>query len=459
MYPQIFKKAILPTLDRFNQTRIASVLNFLEESQWWPEQKLRDLQESKLNKLLDLTKAESSFYQEYWKEAPEERRIPSLYPELDGLPVISKEDLRPRLDQFPVHAFQGRALKYNTSGSTGAPMTFYRSAEQESWFWAIRMRMWQWAGFELGEPYLAINLNPRTAWKKRVQDLFFRCTYLTYNTDNQNSQLIVDRLQSSGSVHINGFSSSIYALARYMKQNGIANPGVKAITATGDDLYPEHRRLIEEVFGVKVTDYYGAGGEGMHLASQCEEAGRYHLHSENSIVELIHDGRPARPGELARIVVTQLDNCAMPLIRYDLGDLATVASEEPCPCGRAFPVIQAVNGRACDLIYAPNGAALLPQFFFIGAFKMLKNVHRYQLVQKEVEKVTVKLVAQPGCNREECEESIRDEIARATEGSLSVEFEWVNEIPLSGRGKPRPVISKLSAPPTAFAPDSLSRSV
>jgi phenylacetate-CoA ligase len=268
---------------------------------------------------------------------------------------------------------------------------------------------------------------------------------LSYNAENLDSKGIVEALRRSRAVHINAFGSTLHLLARYMRDNDIENPGVRVLTTTGDNLSQEHRDEIESAFGVPVIDYFGAGGEGAHLASQCTQADRYHLHVENSVVEIIRDGRPAKPGEVGAVVFTQLDNRAMPLVRYDLGDLATMGDGELCPCGRAHPTIRAINGRACDVILTPRGGALLPQFFFIGPFKMTDHLRKYQVVQEELDRLVVKLVADPGCDKVAAEGAIREYISKAAEGSLKIDFEWVNEIPLTGLGKPRPVVSKISA--------------
>ncbi len=447
MYEKIFQRAVFPLLDRLNRTEISKVLAFLGETESYSASDLRGLQDRKLSAILSWTRDHSDFYRDFWSTADQERRASSDYPELDGLPVVTKEDLRESASQFPLPEYEGKVLEIKTSGSTGTPMLFLRSQEQESWFWATRMRIWQWAGYELGQPYLAMNLNKREKWSKRVQDLLFRCTYLSYNAENLDSQGVMEALRRSRAVHINAFGSTLHLLARYMRDNAVSNPGVRVLTTTGDNLSQEHRDEIESAFGVPVIDYYGAGGEGTHLASQCTQADGYHQHVENSIIEILRDGRPAKPGEVGAVVITQLDNRAMPLVRYDVGDLATAGDGEPCPCGRAHPTIRAINGRACDVILTPRGGALLPQFFFIGPFKLLDNIQKYQVVQEELDRLVVKLVADPGCDKAASEEAIREYISQAAEGSLKIDFEWVDEIPLTGSGKPRPVISNISASP------------
>ena len=445
MYETIFQQAVFPILDRLNGTEISRVLAFLSETESYSTSELRDLQDRKLSEILNWTGEHSGFYRDFWASASEDRRASSDYPELDGLPVVTKEDLREAASQFPLSAYNGNVLEIRTSGSTGTPTQFLRSQEQESWFWATRMRIWQWAGYKLGEPYLALNLNKREKWTKRLQDLLFRCTYLSYNAENLDSRGVMEALRRSRAVHINAFGSTLHLLAGYMRDNDIENPGVRVLTTTGDNLSQEHREEIESAFGVPVIDYFGAGGEGAHLASQCTQADRYHLHVENSVVEILRDGRPAKPGEVGAVVFTQLDNRAMPLVRYDLGDLATMGDGEPCPCGRAHPTIRAINGRACDVILTPRGGALLPQFFFIGPFKLTDHLRKYQVVQEELDRLVVKLVADPGCDKPAAETAIREYISEAAEGSLKIDFDWVDEIPLTGLGKPRPVVSKISA--------------
>jgi phenylacetate-CoA ligase len=436
-----FERLVFPVLDRLNGTHIRKILQYLRQTERWSFSELRELQRRKLQNLLLHTRNHVAPYVEHWRKSGIQNAPDSEFELLRGIPLISKEDLRKVQSRFPLPGWKGKVVRSKTSGSTGEPMTFARSIEQESWFWALRFRIWEWAGYRMGDPYLTINLNPRLAWKKRIQDRLFRCTYLTYNADNLDSGRILQRLESEHILHLNGFSSSLYSLARYMEEHGIANPGIRSVTATGDMLFPHYREVIERQFGVRVIDYYGAGGEGLHVASQCDLARGYHIHMENTIVEVLAGDRLARPGELGRLVVTQLDNYAMPLIRYDIGDTA-ILDTEPCACGRAHPTLKAVNGRVYDIVYAPNGSALLPHFFVV-AFKNLQQVRHFQAIQSEPGRIVIKLVAGVDCNRAACERELARAVAQATAGSLLVEFDWVSEIPLVGAGKRRVVISRI----------------
>ncbi len=444
-YTRLFAAAGFPLLDRLNGTRISALLAELLAGERLDPAAIARRQEEKLARAIDAARRGSAFYRRLWSCG---RRGPSsAHPPLDGLPVATRADLAAAAGrgELPLPGYRGRTVAARTSGSTGSPMTFHRSLDQESWFWALRFRIWSWAGYRPGDPYLTINLNPRTAWRKRLQDRLFRCSYLTCNADNQDSRRIVERLRERPIRHLNGFASSLYVLAEHMLAAGVESPGVRGITATGDTLHPPWRQAIEAAFGIRVLDYYGAGGEGLHLASQCPESGtRYHIHPENAVLEILGDEGPAPPGAPGRVVVTQLDNDAMPLLRYDLEDAAVAApAGERCLCGRTLPLLERVEGRAADLVWTPGGAALVPHVFVV-LFKNLQEIHRYQVLQERPEAIRVRLVARAGADRGAVERTVRRAVTAASRGALATDFEWVEEIPLSGAGKRRLVISRVS---------------
>jgi phenylacetate-CoA ligase len=445
LYSRLFARHLFPFLDRVNRTRIVEKIALLDAAETADPERASREQAAKLPAMIRFCERESDFYRELWRTR---NGPPSAYPELDGLPVLTKADLTAAGGHFPIPGHDSGVVEVRTSGSTGAPMTFYRSREQESWFWALRFRIWGWSGYSPGDPYLTINLNPRLGWRKRLQDRLFRCSYLTFTSDNQNSGAIVESLRRSRIRYLNGFSSSLYVLSRHMLDRGLENPGVSGVTATGDGLFPAYRESIESAFGVRVLDYYGAGGEGVHLASQClESGGRYHLFPENAVTEILDRDGPAAPGRPGRIVVTQLDNRAMPLVRYELGDVAVPAAPDVrCACGRTLPMLESVEGRVPDLVAVPGGTFIVPHFFVV-LFKNLQEIHRYQVIQRVADEIEVVLVPRPGCARDRVERAVRGAVGEATGDAIRCTFLWVDEIPLSSGGKRRLVISEVSPEP------------
>ncbi len=455
-YTRQFERWVFPALDRANGTSIGAKLAHLSASEHDDPADMRRRQEEAAARVVETTAEHSAFYRELWDRGPGPA---SDCPPLDGLPVLTKSDLADIDGRFPLADYHGRVVRCVTSGSTGKPMTFLRSVEQESWFWALRFRIWGWAGYRPGDPYLTVNLNPRTAWKKKLQDVLFRCSYLTFNADNLDAERIAGTLARKRIPHLNGFSSSLFVLAQYMLEHDVRVPGVTGVTATGDTLFAPYREALESAFGVRVLDYYGAGGEGFHVASQCLESGtRYHLHPENAVLEILGEDGPAPPGHPGRIVLTQLHNDAMPLVRYELGDLAVAAPPDArCSCGRTLPMLERLEGRLPDLITVPGGSYLVPHFFVV-LMKGLEGVYRYQVVQRQPGGMIVRLVERRGCRRAEVEEVVRREVAAATRDQLAVELDWTDDIPLSGAGKRRLVISDVTREKLQTAPATASRS-
>jgi phenylacetate-CoA ligase len=449
-YPFLFRHAILPTLDRVNGTRVSQTHRFLEESQWFPRERLFALQMEKLEKILEFTQKNSSFYRQHWQSATDDRRATSHFPALDGMPIVTKDDLRAADGAFPIAgAPGGRVIKVKTSGSTGEPMTYLRSAVQDSWFWALRIRMWQWAGYTPGEPYLTLNLNARTAWHKRLQDVLFRCDYHGFNANQNDVHAVLRDLDRHKVSTLVGYSSSLYLLSQAMRRLGHNRHHVKGILATGDTLFPDYRQHIEETFNAGVFDYYGAGGEGFHVASQCEERGLYHLHIENSVIEILCGSRPAEPGEMGEVVVTQLDNHAMPLIRYATGDTAVpAAADAVCACGRQLPLIEGIRGRVPDTVFAPDGSALVVHFFTI-LFENLSGIRHFQIVQKEADRIVAHIVRLADFDQAKIEDEVRRAVDEATSGTLAVAFEYPDEIPLARSNKRRLVVSEIESGPFA----------
>ncbi|MEM7585267.1 MAG: hypothetical protein AAF560_17890 [Acidobacteriota bacterium] len=443
LYTRIFERTTFPLLNRLNGTHIHRTLEHLLAVESDDPAVMLQRQHQHAERVVADTRQRSTFYRQLWEERP---GLPSEIPALDGLPVVTKRDLSETGDAFPLPTgTNAKIITCVTSGSTGKPMTFHRSLDQDSWFWAQRFRIWRWAGYHPGDPYLTVNLNPRLAWKKKLQDRLFRCAYLTFNADNLDAERIVATLNRRRIQHLNGFSSSLFVLAQHMVQNGLEAPSVIGVTATGDTLFPLYRETIEQAFGVRVLDYYGAGGEGVHLASQCPESGsRYHLLPENAVMELLDDHGPVAPGTTGRIVVTQFHNATMPLVRYELGDLAVPAPPDArCTCGRTLPMLERLEGRVPDLVAVSDGTYLVPHFFVV-LFKGLQSIYRYQIYQPAVDQMTVRLVPHPGCRKSEVEAVVTREVGAGTRGQIQPEFDWVDDIPLSGAGKRRLVISDVS---------------
>jgi phenylacetate-CoA ligase len=215
-----------------------------------------------------------------------------------------------------------------------------------------------------------------------------------------------------------------------------------ALMSSAQQLTTSTREKIENRFGAKVFDKYGSR-EFSGIAYQCVEGSNHHVQDESYIVELLVDGRPAQPGEVGEIVVTDLNNYSVPLIRYRIGDLAMAVSQDPCPCGRSQMMIGEITGRTQALIACSN-EVWLPGTFFAHFFKDYEfAIKQYQVYQEEVGVFDVRIIPTSRYN-ETVEKQILASLQVYTSTQTLITIILVSEIPMEKTGKRTPVISRVS---------------
>lgn len=165
---------------------------------------------------------------------------------------------------------------------------------------------------------------------------------------------LIDTIRKEAPDYLCSFPSLLFEIARQIRDLGISMPPLQEVIGMGEASPPELADLCREVWGAPYTSTYTAAECGA-IAYECPEAGRRHIQSERTVVEVLNaENRPCAAGETGRVVLTPLHNFVMPLFRYEIGDLATVG-EGPCSCGRKLPVLAAIPGRARDLLMLPSG--------------------------------------------------------------------------------------------------------
>jgi phenylacetate-CoA ligase len=212
----------------------------------------------------------------------------------------------------------------------------------------------------------------------------------------------------------------------------------RMVVSASETLRPKYREVMEKAFDAPTTELYGMG-EGVGGYARCELGG-FHLDFENGIVELL----PVEGGDpdVRRVVMTGLRNTAMPLIRYDSGDLARI-SRAACGCGRASPCIDSIDGRTEDFICTPDGRRV------VGVnqiFKWATHLREAQVVQRRSDAVEVRMVVEPGYDERE-EEVLRREFRDRLGPRVAVTFTRVVSIARSTNGKMRAVIVEPPAIP------------
>jgi phenylacetate-CoA ligase len=189
-----------------------------------------------------------------------------------------------------------------------------------------------------------------------------------------------------------------------------------------------------------VTNIYGAAGELGLWAFQCSASDQLHVCDWSCILEIVRDGRPARPGEIGEVLLTALYKRARPLIRYRIGDLAVVPKRS-CRCGRGTHTLQDLLGRVNDIITTPSGMHI-SFAVFVGLFEFARGIAQFQVVQRTLDSLDLNIVKAESFSEGELSSIIR-QISDGCRGELKLNVNVMNEIPRTASGKRRLVFSSV----------------
>jgi phenylacetate-CoA ligase len=415
-----------------------------EEFQWFTTARLQEIQIERVGAFLRATEKSSPWFRELFQKHGFNPANFSSLDALRALPVLSKPILRANLDRIisPAHR-DGDVHWVNTSGTTGFGLRFPETWECFQREYATRFHNYHCGGIEVGDRWAFCAGHP-VADPARDRPPFWvhdRANHWLLMSSShlaeKNLRHYVDELERFRPDMIGGYPSSVYVLALANQALG-RRVKPRAIYTSSESLLGFQRAAIEESFGCAPRSYYG-NGERCGFIGECPQA-RLHVRMEHSLIEFLDDeDRPAAPGQSARMIVTGFGNPATPLIRYDIGDLAVVAENQTCPCGRGGVLLESLDGRVEDYIVTPDGR-------FAGRldhlFKDAAQVRLAQIVQEEVSRVILRVVREPGYGAAD-EAAILQEARLRLGPEIQITFEYVDDIERSRTGKFRFVLSKL----------------
>jgi phenylacetate-CoA ligase len=225
-------------------------------------------------------------------------------------------------------------------------------------------------------------------------------------------------------------------LGRMMQDEGTPL-SVGKVVCNGEFVSEGTRRDLRETLGAEVFVHYGAAEMGS-MAFECPEHAGMHTNADAIICEVNKEGGPASPGEAGSVVLTNLENEAMPLIRYEIGDVAVPEEEERCACGSCFPKLRAVYGRRSEGLVTSSGDRI-PQGIVCEFLESTMGLRDYQLIQKEINRIIVRV--REGQSEQKLSDRLRSYLSKELEGDVSVELETWRDDDMPA--KSRPVISEI----------------
>jgi phenylacetate-CoA ligase len=422
----------------------------LNATQWLSPAQIRELQDEKLRRLVRHAYRTVPYYRVSMQERklrPEDIRGQD---DLHKLPLLTKDQVKKHLyfDMMEEGVSHSEILKVTTSGSTGEPFVCYANREQLEFRWAATLRSQEWTGYRFGDP--TVRLWHQTIGMNRVQSAQeYADAYLSNRTfipvfemtDGSLEQMIrlIERKQP---VLIDGYAEALDFLAQFISARGGLDFQPKALMSSAQTLPQKSREVIEQAFGCKVFDKYGSR-EFSGIAYESDAHSGHLVVAEGYIVEVLVDGRPAQPGEVGEVVITDLNNYCMPFIRYRIGDLAEAMPQDLSPCGRGLPRLGAIQGRVQSIIQGTDGH-FVPGTFFAHALKEYDYaIQRFQVVQEVAGAIRFRVV-KGGRYSDDVMDEVKRLIRRYLGEELRIDVEFVENIEMVRTGKRLASISKLA---------------
>lgn len=441
LHARIVRHLLQPlSLWRAGESAQLRYLRDFDRSQFLSPADLRELQWHRLRALLLHAHASCPFYRRRFDQAglhPLDLTCPE---DLRALPTLEKADIQRHGGDLVSRGWPVADLIRNqTGGSTGTPITFYLSRDRKCSRAAATVRHNRWAGYDVGDRAAVLWGAPRDrpgmSLRARLRDWLMR-EPLWLDTAALTEQSLLDfhaTLHRHRPGVIQAYARAIVLFARFLENRGLTPPRPRSIITSAEVLEDDDRAHVERVFGCRVFNRYGCR-EVSVIASECDAHAGLHVMAEGLFVEIETPTGPARPGEVGSVLITDLLNHAMPLIRYRIGDMAAFAVGE-CPCGRHLPRLEKVAGRVTDFLVGSDGRLVSGVFLATYVVAQRPSLGQVQIVQDRAGEVTYRV--RPGADFDAVADGAYLEAATREHlgASASCDVEVVDELCAAPSGK------------------------
>jgi phenylacetate-CoA ligase len=445
-YTPLFRHAIMPFYDKVKGKGLIPHLNEYQSHLSWSKEQLDSWQWQELQKLLKHAFENTTYYRKAWHNVGVDSYLDiKSMKDFYQLPVTTKSDIRNHYQDF-VSKLHPNNVKKSTGGSTGQPFTFELDLESNTRREAIMWRGYGWLGAGLGVKTLYLwgadlgNPSQAKSFKNKLYHGFYHRKMLNSFAMNKGNMMeYINDINNYKANAIVSYVNPLYELSRYILANNCQVRSPNAILTGAEQLHDFQREVIEKAFNAPVYNTFGCR-EFMLIAAECQQEKSLHINNDHLVVEVINENNNQLKGQSGDIIITDLYNYGMPLIRYANGDKATI-EHKPCDCGNPLPIISSVDGRKLDIIKTTSGATI-PGELFPHMLKEFSGIERFQVIQKELASITIKLV----CNDEfsaKNEQSILDEVNKYSRGDLKINIQKVDDIPLTKTGKHKVTICEV----------------
>lgn len=441
------RKVVFPLWVRKNGSSRLKYLAELEESQYWTRGRIEEHQLNMFRQLFAHAFESCPYYRAKYEAAGLRPSDIRSIADIGRVPPVSKQEIQENLEAMVSTRYSvDRLIRDMTGGSTGSPMRFYYDADRHDSREAATLRHDSWSGWNIGERRAVLWGAPRDiqlalGWKSRAREILIdrRIILDASSLDDECMGLFRRELARFNPTIVQAYANTLALFARYLRDHGGSPVALKGIITSAEVLTPENRQLIEDVFSCPVYNRYGSR-EVAVIASECEEHQGMHVNAENLFVETLVDGQSVidRDGE---VVITDLRNLAMPIIRYRIGDVGRLLSGQ-CSCGRGLPLMELSGGRATDFLVATGGSKVSGIVIATYVITNIPGIRQVQFVQSALGAVTVNLVKGPTWTPQALE-MLKERVRTFLGSDMQIRVVMLEKIPSEASGKFRFSISHL----------------
>lgn len=407
-----------------------------------------EIQRSKLCDLVTHARSTVPYYAEVFAERGLRTDDVCQVSDLQKLPVLSRSVLAANQQDLLSTSADKSSLQVNySSGSTGQRAQFAQDLDFRLWMRAHQLRTYSWCGnWQLGEPFVLLwgseiywrLRQPIERWENRLTN---RREFNTFRLSPALVRRFADELERFSPVLVSSYANALHLVARELELRRRSLHRLRAVQATSEPFPPELRSRVSDAFSCQVYDKYGMRETNIVAHESPDHSGMM-VQSENVIVEILDDdGNVCPQGQPGRVVVTALNNFAMPLIRYETSDIAALL---PRPAGQTlpFPTMTPVAGRRHDLIVIPGGGHV-DSYFFSYLLMQQPEIHWFQVEQHVPEELVIRLYAPGGLNAA-LRDVLADRIRHHTGFAFRIYFDTMARMPVSSTGKFRLCVSHVT---------------
>ena len=355
------------------------------------------------------------------------------------IPLLTRADLRNHLeDLVDPRCSRSELVETRTGATTEAPVRFLLDRHCYSARTAESLYFYRWFGHEPGDKIAYLwgaeqDFSVTLTWKDRFKQILgqpslgLQSTYLNEQIMHEH----YSKLSSFRPKMLQGFSTALYLFSLFLEANNLRLPPM-AVNVSAEHLYPHQRDKIEAVFGTKVFNWYGARDLG-HVATECRLHHGLHLNTHGLYTEAIDERGGHVYDRPAQLVFTDLNNKAMPLIRYQIGDIGSL-SQRRCPCGSELPMLEELGGRYASAFKKKDGTYVPNTVFPFHVLSDPNKIEQLQIIQKEYDLFHLNIVR----GKDFCEadlDELEEHLCGFMHDRLRFETSFVNNIAPEKSGK------------------------